>query len=255
MEARVQAPQVLPSDEQHPTMEHIRDTTAAMTAEQVATSEAKMEDTHAAAQAPMSQALSYDDQHPATEHDWDAATAMTVEPVAASLATTQGTDATVEAGMNNEAPGIAASTRPDATPQRPTSTEATCPEATPSTAEAGKRLQLFTNEVLIKCRTPLLDPPKQKPPVRRQRSKPRSTRLAAQKLAHIPPSKRGEVLLQQKMGVPPPLPLITTASSKACKALITGNLDDSQIAAFDELFLAARYIAGRGPRCSAVAGA
>jgi hypothetical protein len=84
-------------------------------------------------------------------------------------------------------------------------------------------------EIVIKCRTPLLDPPKQKPTVRRQPSKPRSTRMAAQKLAYIPPSKRGEVLLQQKMGIPLPPPPITTVSNKARDALITGSLDDVQM--------------------------
>jgi hypothetical protein len=127
-------------------------------------------------------------------------------------------------------------------------------DSTPNTAEADKRLQLFTEQVQIKWRTPLLEAPKQKQPVWRQPSQPRSSRLAAQKLAHILPSKRGEILLQQKLGIPPPPPPITKASSKTSKAVTSGNLEDLQIAAFDKLFLAARMMAGRAVRCAATAG-
>jgi len=52
-------------------------------------------------------------------------------------------------------------------------------DSTPNTAEADKRLQLFPEQVQIKRRTPLLEAPKQKQPVWRQPSQPRSSRLAA----------------------------------------------------------------------------
>lgn len=59
----------------------------------------------------------------------------------------------------------------------------------------------------------------------------------------------------QKMGVPPPPPPFTPASSSAYQAVITGNLSDVQIAALDELFPAANYMAGRAPRRAARVGA
>jgi hypothetical protein len=70
----------------------------------------------------------------------------------------------------------------------------------------------------------------------------------AQKLAHIPTSKRGEVLLMQRMGVPPPPAPVTPASKRAFKAVFIGNLTETQITALDELFPAANYKIGRAPR-------
>ena len=74
----------------------------------------------------------------------------------------------------------------------------------------------------------------------------------AQKLSHIPASKRGEVLLMQRMGVPPPPVPVTPASKRAFEAIFTGNLTKTQITALDELLPAANCKAGRAPRRSAL---
>jgi hypothetical protein len=121
--------------------------------------------------------------------------------------------------------------------------------ATPTPTEAARRLDQFKADVLIKRRSPILaSPPKQKPPVKRSHIQTRSSRIAAQPLAHIPASKRGEVLLLKKMGVPPPPPQVTPASQRAYDAIRSGNLSESQIAVLDELFPAANYMAGRATR-------
>lgn len=62
--------------------------------------------------------------------------------------------------------------------------------AAPDSAEAARRLQRFTDEVQVTRQSPIIkNPPRQRPPVRRQPPQPRSTRAAAQRLAHIPASK------------------------------------------------------------------
>jgi hypothetical protein len=68
-------------------------------------------------------------------------------------------------------------------------------DATPVSREAARRLARFTEEVQLKRRSPLITtPPRQKAATKR--SLPiRSRRIVAQPLAHIPISKRGEVLL------------------------------------------------------------
>ena len=128
---------------------------------------------------------------------------------------------------------------------------ATTPRQRPT--EAARRLARYTEEVQQMRRSPLLsNPPKQKPPARRLPIQTRSTRIAAQKLAHIPASKRGEMLLMQRMGVPPPPAPVTPASKRALEAIFTDNLTETQIVALDELFPAANCKAGRAPRCAAL---
>jgi len=56
------------------------------------------------------------------------------------------------------------------------------------------------------------------------------------------------VLLLKKMGVPPPPAPTTPASKRTYDAIISGNLSETQIAALDELFLAANCRAGRASR-------
>jgi hypothetical protein len=64
---------------------------------------------------------------------------------------------------------------------------------------------MYTQEVKSMVQSPLIkSPPKQKPLQRKPPLPIRSSCIAAQKLDHIPASKRGEVLLMKKMGVAPP---------------------------------------------------
>jgi hypothetical protein len=122
----------------------------------------------------------------------------------------------------------------------------------PSPSEVARRLARFKEEVLLKRPAPIISsPPKQRPPARRWPLPPRSSRIAAQPLAHIPASKRGEVLLQMKMGIPPPAPPISPASSAARQAIISRNLSEQQIVAFDEIFPAVRSV-GRASRNATV---
>jgi hypothetical protein len=100
--------------------------------------------------------------------------------------------------------------------------------ATPTPQEAARRLAQFKVDVQLKRRSPILSsPPRHKAPVKRSHIPTRSTRIAAQPLEHIPASKRGEVLLLKRMGVPPPPAPITPASQRAYDAIFSGNLTES----------------------------
>jgi hypothetical protein len=57
-------------------------------------------------------------------------------------------------------------------------------------------------------------------------------------------SKRGEVILMQKMGIAPPAALVSSASKGTYNAIFTGNLKPSHVAAPDELFPATNNRAG-----------
>ena len=88
---------------------------------------------------------------------------------------------------------------PDATA---TNVCATTSEATPSPNEAARRLACFADEVIQNTRSPLLNtPPAQQAPTKKRAMPLRSSRIASQQLAHVPTSKRGEVLLMRKMGI------------------------------------------------------
>jgi len=62
--------------------------------------------------------------------------------------------------------------------------------------------------------------------------------IAAQPLAHIPPSRRGEVLLMQQMRIAPPAALISSAPKGLLNTLCSGTLFSGQVEALDVLFLA-----------------
>jgi hypothetical protein len=64
----------------------------------------------------------------------------------------------------------------------------------------------------------------------------RSKRITAQPRAHIPTSKRGEVLLMQRMGFTPPAALVSSASKRAYDDLFAGNLTLSEAEALEALF-------------------
>jgi hypothetical protein len=64
----------------------------------------------------------------------------------------------------------------------------------------------------------------------------RSRRIAAQPLAHIPTSKRGKVLLMQRMAFAPPAAPVSSASKRAYDDLFAGNLTSSEAEALEVLF-------------------
>lgn len=120
---------------------------------------------------------------------------------------------------------------------------------TPTPREAARRLSKFTNDVKLKLQSPLIkSPPKQKPPVQRQLLPLRSSRIAAQKMDHIPASKRGEVLLMRRMGVMPPAAPPSSAAKHSNKAYFQGPLAPDQVEALDALFPAASNRAGGATR-------
>jgi hypothetical protein len=93
------------------------------------------------------------------------------------------------------------------TPTEPTrqliSTASPPSEPTPTTQEAALRLNSFVQQVQVMRPTPIIAAPpnhkefsKVQPPVR-------SRRIAAQRMDHIPASKRGEVLLMRRTGLIP----------------------------------------------------
>jgi hypothetical protein len=104
--------------------------------------------------------------------------------------------------------------------------------------EAARRLARFVDEVRVVREPPLIaSPPRQRArarrplPVRR-----RSTRIDAQPLAHIPASRRGEVLLEQRLGIAPPAATASPAPKGILDALRSGTLSSSQVEALDALF-------------------
>jgi hypothetical protein len=74
-------------------------------------------------------------------------------------------------------------------------------------------------------------PVRRPPPIR-----PRSRRIAAQLLAHILASWRGEVLLNQRLGIAPPTTPVSPAPKGILDSLHSGTLSSSQVEALDALF-------------------
>jgi len=119
-------------------------------------------------------------------------------------------------------------------------------DATPTPREAARRLARFTEEVQLERMPPLIaSTPRQKVATIRQPMPKRSRRIAAQPLAHIPISKRGEVLLMRRMGFAPPAGPISSASKRAYDDLFARNLTSSEVEALDELFPATTATTGR----------
>ena len=119
-------------------------------------------------------------------------------------------------------------------------------DATPTPREAARRLAQFTEEVQLERMPPLIaSPPRQKVPTIGQPMPKRSIRIAAQPLAHIPISKRGEVLLMRRMGFAPPAGPISSASKRAYDDFFVRNWTSSEVEALDELFPATTATTGR----------
>ena len=91
----------------------------------------------------------------------------------------------------------------------------------------------------------IASPPRQKVPTMRQPTPKRSRRIAAQPLAHIPISKRGEVLLMRRMGFAPPAGPISSASKRAYDDFFARNWTSSEVEALDVLFPATNASTGR----------
>jgi hypothetical protein len=111
-------------------------------------------------------------------------------------------------------------------------------DKTPTPREAARRLTRFVDEVRVMRVPPLIaSPPRQRArarrplPVRR-----RSTRIAAQPVAHIPASRRCEILLEQRLGIAPPAATVSPAPKGILDALHSGTLSSSQVKALDALF-------------------
>ena len=119
-------------------------------------------------------------------------------------------------------------------------------DAMPTPREAARRLVRFTEEVQLERMPPLIaSPPRQKVATIRQPMPKRSRRIAAQPLAHIPTSKRGEVLLMRRMGFAPPAAPISSASKRAYDDFFARNLTSSEVEVLDELFPATNATTGR----------
>ena len=116
----------------------------------------------------------------------------------------------------------------------------------PTPHEATPHLARFTEEVQLNQMTPLItSPPRQKVATTRQPLPKRRRWIAAQPLAHILTSKRGKVLLMQRMGFAPPAAPISSASKRAYGDLFARNLTSSEVEALDELFPATNARTGR----------
>jgi hypothetical protein len=116
---------------------------------------------------------------------------------------------------------------------------------TPTPHEATRRLTRFTVEVECRRQPPLIASPPRQRAVTKRPLPIRSKRIAAQPLSHIPTSKRGEVLLMQRMGIALPAAPVSSASKGAYDTIFTGNLTSSQVEALDELFPVANTRTGR----------
>jgi len=124
------------------------------------------------------------------------------------------------------------------TPPRASQLDVVCGDETPTSLEAARRLARFLDEVRVEREPPLIAaPPRQRTHVRRPPPvRPRSSRIAAQPLAHIPASKRGEVLLNRRLGNAPPTATDSPAPRGILDALRTGTLSSSEVEGLDALF-------------------
>jgi hypothetical protein len=111
-------------------------------------------------------------------------------------------------------------------------------DETPTLCEAARRLARFLDEVRVVREPPLIaSPPRQRARARRPLSvRSRRTQIAAQPLAHIPASPRGEVLLEQRLGIVPPAATVSPAPKGILDALRSGILSSSLVEALDALF-------------------
>ena len=105
-------------------------------------------------------------------------------------------------------------------------------------ADAARCLASFLDKVRVEQEPPLIaSPPQQRTAVRRPPPvRPRSSWIAAQPLAHIPASKRGEVLLNRRLGIAPPTSPDSPVPRGIFDALRTRTLSSSEVEGLDALF-------------------
>ena len=118
-----------------------------------------------------------------------------------------------------------------------------------SDSSTARRLKSFTKRVVKKVDYPVIrEPPKQPPamPVLPWRSR----RLAAQRLSRISASKRGEVLIMQRMGFTKGPSTPSVSELAAYDKLFGVDLIASESEALDELFPAVRARQPRGRKCT-----
>jgi len=100
---------------------------------------------------------------------------------------------------------------------------------------AARRLKSFTRRMLKKVDSPLIREPPKQPPAKSVLPW-RCRRLAAQSLSQVPASKRGDVLIMQRMGYTKGLPAPSTSELEAFDKIFDGNLTTSNNEALDALF-------------------
>ena len=75
------------------------------------------------------------------------------------------------------------------------------PSGTPPVDAFANRLELFVNKVTSKIASPLIREPPKQPHAKVVLPPRRSKRQAAQSLSRVPASKRGEILVMQRLGL------------------------------------------------------
>jgi hypothetical protein len=98
-----------------------------------------------------------------------------------------------------------------------------------------RRLNNFNKAVVRKRVSPLIREPPEPPPAKAVLP-PRSKSLAAQSLSQVPPSKRGEVLILQRLGLVTDLSMPNAYVMKTYEALYEAGPDASNIKALEVLF-------------------
>jgi hypothetical protein len=102
-----------------------------------------------------------------------------------------------------------------------------------------RRLDYFFSEVTIKRDSPLIREPPKQPPVKPRLPK-RSRRLAGQPLSRVPASKRGEVLIMQRMGYIKPAEAPSASRIEKYEKLLGGDMTAEEAEALDALLPAAQ---------------
>lgn len=158
---------------------------------------------------PLVEAICADDGPPALVVSFD----LMLEKLLACVFVVNDSVETVAPMGFAELPLVAASSLPPSstqelaqlTPPRVGQLDVDIGDKTPTSSEAVQRLTQFLDEVQVVREPPLIaSPPRQSTRTRRPLPiRHRSRRITAQPLAHIPASKRGEVLLMQRLRIAP----------------------------------------------------
>jgi hypothetical protein len=98
-----------------------------------------------------------------------------------------------------------------------------------------RRLKSFTRRVRKKVDSPLICEPPKQPPATSVLPW-RSRRLAAQSLSRVPASKRGEVLIMQRIGYTKGPSASSASELEAFDKVFDDNLTASNVEALDALF-------------------